>query len=759
MRRLTFLRVFCVFSLVFAACADEPVAGTDGSGADVGASDAVAEDSVEVDTEPMCEHGCFDETGKSKKTLCPAPISDWKCVQGCCEEVFVCKTNSDCSERGVSEGQCEDLGYDCRCDLGTGVCFDWYCGVDADCGVGQTCSAGVCVASPEVGTLELRFVSPPRVIATDEDAELKVEAFDPADGGIVVAAEVSFQSSDSTIVSIDDAGIALGGAVEGTVTITATLSAEPTQTAELTLRNVALDGTEGLVVIATRRNSTHAIAGRYALVDAGTSDTLAAGAIPDDGVIRWVGAVPSSGVDVHVFGEASDWISVLGVTSGPLLLAGTPISWAALSITKEGTVDADASDVAGMRVLSGAPDFSAYSKTGEFELSLNCFALSNALFDFNLDAILGSEVSRYFDPDTVLPGVDKTSPADMPGGITFGLGGPALPRYYLTSAPSTRLLWTLGGRVEMAEVAPIIGDIIDSVTGDAEIDFGKLISAIIPLFGSFWSGIVPELPIEAGDALSIVELNPILRVPMGLSSVLEVPALPAVGDAGWADALFLMGGAFTADGSMVPLGINAGADTIDSELSPADGWADADQKTPEIDAFNVPMAMLHSGLGGPHTRYGVAAVAAIIKGKNDPRPEGGSAILELAPVGQRLAPTLTLPEFLEFPLASTWDPETRALHVVTVAGADTQRLLFKGKTGADWTIWLRGRVDYDVPVASDFFVGEEEMLDRATSLKLALVNSFDFRDGTVLDAILAPGGDTLDGLLSVTRRVSFIDIR
>jgi hypothetical protein len=711
------------------------------------------------DVPAVCENICFDNFGKSKKSLCPDPISDWNCIKGCCEPVFRCVDDADCARRGVSEEQCQDLGFDCRCTVSDGTCYDWYCGVDSDCAEGELCAAGKCQATPGTADLAIRFVSQSRVLATGAQAQLLVEGFNPKNADVVVEVDVTYESQDAEVVSVSADGEVTGGSKDGNVAVIAMLVADPSVTASVQMRNVATTPGQTLLVLATQRNSVQAVAGRYALIGSQAGETLAAGALPDSGVIAFTDPLPEGGVDVHVFGAKSDWISVLGVKGGVVLLPSGEVAWSELAVTKDGEVDLEASSLDGMRAISGIPDFSDYDKTGEFEVTLNCFALSDALFDFSLDALLGSDMKRYFHPDASIPGIDKTEPAEMPGGVTFGLGGPALPEYWLASTPNKRLLWTLGGRVELGEVAPIIGDVLDALTGGDDLDIGKLVSAIIPLFGSFWSAINPDVTIEPGDASEVITLNPTLRVPMGLSSSLNVPPLPAIEDKGWADALFMIAGAFTADGNMIPLGLNAGTDTIDAKLYPGDGRADADPKTPEMDPFKVPFAMLHSGLGGPHTRYGVATVAAIIRGSDDPRPEGGSAILTVAEPQTRLPENVNLDDFLGFPLGSQWDPDTRAITVEALPGADSQRVLFKGSKGAHWTIWMRGQTTYTVPVVSELFDGDELMLDRASDNRLILINSFDFEEGISIDDILSPSHATLDLLLNVTNRVSFVDVR
>ncbi len=94
-----------------------------------------------------------------------------------------------------------------------------------------------------------------------------------------------------------------------------------------------------------------------------------------------------------------------------------------------------------------------------------------------------------------------------------------------------------------------------------------------------------------------------------------------------------------------------------------------------------------------------------------------------------------------------------------LADAQTQRVLFKGKHGEDWTVWLGGATAYTMPVPADLFDGDDTLGDRTQNVELVLVNSLDFADGVDFDGIAAPGGPTLDLLLLTVERASFIDVR
>ena len=733
------------------------VDGADGAGLDVGEGDDAGDTTEDVSA---CENPCKNNFGKNDKKLCPDPKSDWKCVDFCCLPVFKCIDDADCLAQGFAEGHCTDNRYDCRCDGDTGICHVWYCAVDSDCGDGEACLAGTCAQAPEPNDLGLRIVAGPHVLIPGAAGVLLAEAYDGDDGDVAIEVEVMWSSDNPDAVAVgDEDGIVTGGAAGGTATITGTAYFGATATWQV--RNVTVDGDATLSVIAVGERSSDPISGRYALADAASGELVLAAEIPADGIIETDYEHLGMGIDVHVMGEAADWVSWLGASGGVLLLPVAPTAWGDISLEQDGSIVEESTTLKGVNVLRGTVDYEDYDTLGEFEISLNSFPFASGLFDFSLATLLGPDVERYFHPDHSLPGVSSQETAKIPGGLTFALGTPALPEFHLAGPQGSHRVWTIGGRVALEDVAELADQIFDAVSG-GDFDFNIIVGTLFPKFSQFWSAVTIS-PALAGDGSSdITDMTTQLRVPMGLTTSVAVPPLPAMGDLGYADALFLLGGAITADALFVPLGINAGSDTTDAEANPPDGRVDGDHKTPELDPLVLPYAPLHSGLQGPHGSYGIACVAASIgSGGDDPRPDGGSAILIRQAPGQSLGDGVDLGTFLGFPMASAYDPESRTLSIDGVAQSDTQRVLFKGKQGEHWTVWLNGVNTYVVPSSAELTALPEEdaPADRTQNVELILVNSFDLRADTTLGDLVTPGGVTLDQLLLAVDRASFLDIR
>ncbi|PIE17222.1 MAG: hypothetical protein CSA66_06380 [Proteobacteria bacterium] len=725
------------------------------------AEDTAVEDTAVEDTAPeqdsveVCEHACLNEFGNNDKSLCPDPKSEWSCVAGCCEPVFRCQSDDDCAVRGFEEGHCSDDRYACHCDADAGTCFTWYCGGDGECGDGELCAAGSCRAAPATAGLTPRILDAPTVLVAGATKALHLDLVDPGDADVALAAPagaVSWTSSDDDVAAVAD-GVVTGGATAGEATITATLDASGAS-ATWAVRNVLVDADDTLTIIAVDDRSLAPLSAKVVVVPASGAAFISD--LPADGVFRSDMAL-GDGVDVHVFADGHDWVSWLAIADATVIyLPVARTVFSRVDKSPEGNIVPETTILQAAGVVTGAPQDGLYSREGALELSLSSFALSTALFDFNLQVLLGADVKQYLDPDHHIPRVDASEPMTAPGGITFGLAGPALPEFTLAAPRGTHRLWTLGGRLDINDIAEYTSEIIASI-GGGELDFTRIVGAVFPLFRNFWSAYVPDVEVTTvEDPGAVVRVDPVLTSPMGLSTSLDVPPLPAIGDLGWADALFLLGGALTVDGAMVPLGINGGADTADEEKNPPDGVADGNERTEDKDPFELPLAMLHSGLKSPHTAYMVAAVAVSIPAGDDPRPDGGSAILVRGEAGQAPPAAPDMGSFLGFPIQSTWSKGTREVSVEALDGADLQRLLFKGRRGEHWTIWLNGRASYTVPVPAELF---PELPDRALAdVDLVLVNSLDLADGVDLDAVAAPGGVTLDEMLGEVDRVSFIDI-
>jgi len=766
--------VLCLALIPLVACGDDadptpdttPDTASPGDSSDTVEPDTATPDTSAAETEDdatqdvgddatTCEHPCLNEFGKNDKSLCPVPQSEWVCTAGCCVPVFKCQVDADCATRGFEEEQCDDERFACRCNVDSGACFTWLCAVHDDCADGEVCAGGACVAAPAATDLAVRILDRQAVLEPGATYQLHAEAYDPDDSRIVVAVAPTWTSSDDDIATVDASGLVTAGASAGLVTITATNGDEQ---ASIMLDNVVPAASEITLVVRTEL-TWEPVIGRYAVVgpEGVTTDDL-----PLDGIVR----IPTSGApgdtwDVHVMGDDNDWVSWLDLTPGTHLYLPVPKTiYGKVDMDQAGTFT-DLSTLRNVGIIHGTPDFTTYSYEGTLEIVLTTTGLSSALFDFSLPVLLGSDVKRFMHPEAQIPRVDPTDPITIPGGIVFNLFGPAIPSYVITAPLGHHRLWSIGGKLNLNDVAEYSGVIFDAV-GGGDLDFTKIVGAVFPLFRNFWSGYASDVEVpEVGDPAAAVSFTQRLTTPMGFSTNLDVPLLPAIDDLGYADGLFLISGAQTLDGFMVPLGLSGGADTSDKENNPPDGLADGDEKTPAKDPFPLPAAPLHAGLQGPLTRYLVAAVAASIPaGGGDPRPSAGSATLVRWAPGERPAAAQALPAFLGFPSLSEMSTDFAA-RVVTPAqseGTELLRVLLKGKRGAHWTFYgVRAGAPLAVPNPADFGVEEDRFVQG--DLESVLVNCMDFAAGVDLDRLARPGGLALDLLLGIVERVSFIDIK
>ncbi len=767
MTRLRAPSALAVAAALFgAACGDDPAPSTDTTLPDVAGDmsepdaddpDTTAEDiagDTTDDTPPACENPCVTPQGTNDRRLCPAPVSEWLCVDGCCEAAFRCADDDDCRAEGYTNGQCPDGRFDCRCDVPTGVCANWLCATDDECDEGAFCVGGTCVDDDE-GTLSLRLVTPDHIVLPVGGSHtVRVDGTREV-GGQLLARPVTatFGTAADAVATVDTNGV-VTAAGEGQTIISATV--EGSAPVAVTVDVIAVDPGDALTVIALTEKTREPVAGTYAVVD-GAGTTLEIDDIPADGVIRFADEAAGP-FDLHIFADAHDWVSWRGLAKGAVLsLPMAPSAYGRVQMDIDGNIIAEETTLDHVGLIRGTPDFGDYSYEGTLEIVITSVGLSNALFDFSLPVLLGSDVKRFLDQDSQIPRVDKSEPIDVPGGIVLGLLGPAIADFVLTAPKGETNLWTLGGKLDLNDIAEYSGRIFDALDG-GRLDFTQIVGAVFPLFRGFWSGYTPGVEVTTvGDPTAVVSQNPVLTTPMSMATLIDVPALPAIGELGYADALFLLGGAQTADGAMIPLGLNGGADTADKELNPPDGIADGDERTPEKDPFSLPIAALHSGLQGPHTRYMTVSVAVSIPaGGGDPRPSAGSATLTRFDAGERPPVELSQPEFLPFPAAATFDPAIRTVNWSAVAGADLERVLVKGKRGRHWTVY-GGAGEATFPDPADFGITEDRLV--LEDMESLLVNAIDFDSGVDAGTIGQRSGVPFELLLTVVERVSFLDIK
>ncbi|GMV40741.1 MAG: hypothetical protein AMXMBFR64_24570 [Myxococcales bacterium] len=732
-----------------------------GAGVDVGTVDTGSGADGDAGA-PLCPDDqveCVGDNGLSDPSLCPN-LTEFDCVEGCCVPVFKCKTDAECAPLAGTD-LCADPRFDCRCDVPSGACVQFVCVDDGSCEAGEICSSGVCKAAPAVEDLLARIES--RGGVTTEGAAITIigEAYEADEPTVVVrGVELEWASSDALVATVATgadtaAATVTGGSKAGTTQLTVRVKGGTTWSAPVLVTNYAAPAATR--VIGVDANSRAPLAQGWVLLrgEDGSEDS---GALVD-------GAFESSTVappmDVHLFPAAHAYLSAYHVTDSDVLLMTAPTFRANLSIEEEGEILPEKQDVSGSgSIVTGKPDFSLYTKTGEIGLGITSLGIGDAVFSFDLPQIIGPDVERYYHPDA--PSLFASDGAqELPGGVTFEFAGPVLEEFWLAGLPGTTTLWSLAGRVASndPDLFPKISEIIGSI--DDGINFQTLLSALFPLFKTFYSGVDRFLTLEQVPVYPPPVVDSVLTMPLVNKIAVTLPELPGVGPAGWADLALAIGGALSPNGQFTPLGITAGADQPYKD-APSDGIVDGDPVTEEVnEPLDLRMAPAHSGLQGAHTQLAVLVVAAAldVDGKSE-KPEAGSAYVVRSATGENVDLDASAPAegFLPISLGTVFgsdDPMDRSVKLDPVAGADFHRVVFRGDSATQWNVYLPPGVDeVEIPDPATF----DPPLEDPAAKGRFVVNAFELEGGT-LDGLLTPGGDTLDSLLRVVRRASYISVK
>lgn len=746
--------------LTAAGCGTEDTSPSSSSGdatagdsatADLPSADTGTTDSAGTDSAGACGAlpGCLNASGQEDLSLCPKPASDYQCLKGCCVAKLVCKVNADCTAQlGIAAG-CPNKDLTCVCDDDAGECVQGMCSGDGDCAKGQVCSQGGCKAPLAVDGLSARLLRPVWITRPDTALEavtgLGAQARDDK-GNVKVDAEFEWTLSDGGSFALEG-GTLKATAKAGKATLTAKVkgSSKGASNAAQLWNLGPLPADKALRVTAIDEMNSAPLSGKVVVIGLADASTPEAAVVVDlvDGQAVF-GAVKFP-ADVHLIPKDHAPISVLRykATSPADLLLPSPLQhYAELEFDEAGAIVANKTKVLHGDAVSGTV---VYPGEGEASLGLTALAFGPQLLNFSVDSILGPNVRRPFDKDApTFVNPDPGKPQEIPGGVTFSLGKPVVTQYVVAGTPGGHTVWTLAGRLALSGLLEEIGKIFDAVDGG--LDIGKVVSVLLPYLSGF-SSHVSEIAL--GETLSspikiLAPLEP--KFPLLLKTEVSLPTLPKYG-AGWADLVFVIGGALMPVGEIVPLGLTAGADAQGKE-DPADGKIDADLKEPGQQPLKLAVGPLHSGLqvGVDNHVFVTAAVVLAEKGKK----EGGSIIISKPkPVPMGYNPG----EFLPLPEGSSLVKATGKLKVAAVAGASIARVSLSGANGQSWQI----------VVPSDAIGQEINLPDltpygatlTAASCKRALVGAFELDKAMTLQEFVGPGG--LNDLVRLVRRTSFTD--
>lgn len=728
-----------------AAATDTATSG-DAAAGDTASSDSG--DSGGGDTAGSCGAlpGCLNASGQEDLSLCPKPASDYQCLKGCCVAKLVCKVNADCTAQlGVAAG-CPNKDLTCVCDADAGECVQGMCGGDGDCAKGEVCMQGGCKAPLADAELNARLLRPVWITrpgsSIDAAIGLGAQASD-AKGNVKVDAGFEWSLSDGGSFALEGGNLkALDKAGKATITAKVKGSNKPAS-AKANLWNLGpLPAGKQLRVTAIDEFDSKPLEGKVVVIGMADAATPAAALVVDLVEGQAAFADVTFPADVHLIAKDHAPVSVLRYSAaGPAdLLLPSPLQhFAELEFDEAGAIVPAKTKVIHGDAVTGTVN---YPGEGEASLGLTALAFGPQLLNFSVDSILGPNVRRPFDKDApTFVNPDPGKPQEIPGGVTFSLGKPVVTHYVVAGAPGGHTVWTLAGRLALSGLLEEIGKIFDAVDGG--LDIGKVVSVLLPYLSGF-SSHVSEVAL--GETLSspiklVAPLEP--KYPLLLKTEVSLPTMPKYG-AGWADLVFVIGGALMPVGEIVPLGLTAGADSQGKEDA-ADGKVDADAKEPGQQPLKLAVGPLHSGLqvGADNHVFVTAAVVLAEKGKK----EGGSIIIS----PPKPVPTAFNPgEFLPLPEGSSMVKASGKLKVAAVAGAGFYRVNLTGADGKAWLVLVPEAKEFQLPDLTAYGA----TLTAATC-KRALVAAFELHKAMTLQELVAPGG--LNDLVRLVRRTSFTD--
>ena len=713
------------------------------------ASACGSDDEEKKADEPICggQAQCVGDDGADNLGLC-SDSTDWLCVKGCCVEKKPCATNADCAVQ-VGTAACKDDLLLCACHVGSGQCVQAACATDSECGEGMLCNNGGCHTAPAAADLSAHLLRP-FLIARPTDTivaatALAAQARD-AKGATAPDSEFDWSLSGDAFVLAD--GKLTAGAKAGFATVTARVKGGAKDSLPAKLWNLGPLASGAALRLTVADESTLApVAGKVVVVGLADATTPAAALVLDltDGQatfdkVQWP-------ADVHIIGVKHEPVSILRLDASAkpadLVVTARQYHLAALEFTVDNEL-ADTAELINGDLLGGNVE---YKGKGEAALGITSLGVGTDLLSFNLDAIIGPNVKRFFHPDTptIFGAVDK--PQELPGGATFRLNGkPVLNSYVLAAPPGNKILWSLAGRIDINADPTLVTKIVESVAGDA--DVGKIVGALLPYLQEFYSQVSMDRTFEETPVKPMKTLDLAPSVPLLLKTEVKPAALPKDGDA-WADLLLVVAGAMMPNGQLVPLGISAATD-VNSKNETPDGRVDGDAKVDGDQPLPLTCAPLHSGLRYGEGNYAVATAAVVVAGNG--KREAGSIILSASgPFQPQYAPG----DFLPFADGSAYGDVSRELLVAPVKGAHFYRAILTGPKSRSWQVIVAENATGKALRLPDL-TQWGAAVDAGKDPKRAFIGAFEMRNASGFAEIMAPGGIT--DLVRQVKRTSFIDV-
>jgi len=503
------------------------------------------------------------------------------------------------------------------------------CVVTTHCSVGgsSVCGpAGVCVPTPNASSIEPKIITLDSLLLVGDTLSLLTvgQYKDITVSDLVFTYRIESDAGEGQAITVSPEGVVTAVAA-GEAKIYAGLADSNNESNPLTVRVMDTNPQAGQVEVIVVDAQTMLPVSNAQVVLTGTDALNKAALTNEKGTVLLNKDGSTEVVSVHIFHREFSYVTYVSVAQETVLAHLKPTK--KLFIIQEDEEDIDCSqptklefDLDHVDGIQGMPNFGLIDNAlGEVSVALSGFSYGD-LLDLNLDQILGLDIMRC------LSGLSSFGVSDDPVGVPSNLylkfnDIDVVDRYYLFGEPGPRTAWSLGGRVSFTDIAqPIL-----QALGEGEPDIGAIITAVLPFFENFSSGLVPDLALTSTPKTKLPQRDIELRYNANIEVRAQVPELPMltaitdeyqpVGEAKWLDGVLLVGGIQIAGQGLAITGITAGLDTLDASVNLPDGLVDTNQTTTEVDPFRLKLASAHSGVQGGRSGYTFLAMAVGFNGE------------------------------------------------------------------------------------------------------------------------------------------------
>jgi len=425
------------------------------------------------------------------------------------------------------------------------------CVTNRQCIAGKVCQGGACITPVSCDLIgSVKIITPSRVLKEGKNDILKAQVFNKNGLAVVVEdGKLTWQSSDSDIVSVDSNGIITGGSKSGIAQITAHHDDCSQISTPVDIENFANLAENKLRVILRDLYTGKAISN--ASIQVNDSSALITDSL---GWIETENTLTKN--NILVKSDDYQYLSIIETESKDIILYLTPF----VPIDKAGG-------------YQGKFNFTNVKNEGDLKIGIAGASLPSTLLDISFSFLLSESYMK--DVDTA----GFSGRYAIPSNIVMILGDDIVQDDYKVTTPKGNIaFWGLGSKMKMSEFIALVQSVVD----DEGINMGALIRELTPYLKTFYhalktdnsttlcnkiidtedsngNGLNDDLIPDYSNKSCFPEFNLNLEKKLSLSTRIKNPKLVKLDNEFTDTAIAILG--YNVDGSgFIPAGLTIGAD-------------------------------------------------------------------------------------------------------------------------------------------------------------------------------------------------------